>query len=238
MWSGLFGGAAIFMAYEGFQLLSYEYDRIKEPKKYFMPVLISATVFVVLLYILVALGATFIGGASSLINFKEIALSIAAKKAFGNTGIIIITISAGFATTAAINSTLFSTAQLTKRIANDNELPKFFSHTNSNDVPDRSIILLGALAGLLAVIGSLSALVEAASLVFVCTFGIVNWQCYKESDKRKWIPIIGIVIALITAVGLLLRVIISKPIAFGGLVLVLVLILLGRRQLLKHTTRK
>lgn len=232
-WSGLIGGAAIFMAYEGFQLLSYEYDRIDQPKKYFMPVLISAVVFVVLMYIAVALGATMLGGAASLISFKQIALSIVAQKVLGQTGVVIMTVAAGFATAAAINSTLFSTANLSKNISEKNELPDWFNHTNGNDVPDRSIILLGALAGTLAVLGSLSALVEAASLVFLCTFGVVNWLAYREKGKRKWIPAIGVALAIVTGLALIFRLGISKPLALGGLLLVMVLIMLGRPYLIK-----
>lgn len=234
MWSALIGGGAIFMGYEGFQLLSYEYDRIKDPKKNFMPVMLSAVVFVVLLYIIVALGATFIGGAASLVDFKAIALSITAQKAFGTTGVVIMAIAAGFATAAAINSTLFSTANLTKSIAEANELPKWFKHTNSKGIPDRAIILLGSLAGLMAVAGSLTALVEAGSLIFIVTFGTVNWLCYRESDKRKWIPAIGTAIAAITALTLLFRVAISKPVAFGGLLFIVLLVILGRPMLLRH----
>ena len=232
LWSGFLGGAVIFMAYEGFQLLSYEYDRIKNVQKTFMPVLLSAVIFVVILYIIVSLGATMLGGAASLISFKEIALSVAAQKALGSTGVIIMTVAAGFATAAAINSTLFSTANLSKNIAKKNELPAWFDHTNSNNVPDRSIILLGSLAGILAILGSLSSLVEAASLVFLCTFGIVNWLAYRESEKRKWLPAVGIGIAIINAVGLMFRLVISKPVALGALVMVVLLIVLGRPFLL------
>lgn len=238
MWSALFGGAAIFMAYEGFQLLSYEYDKIKNPKQLFMPVLVSAAVFVVIVYIVVALGATFLGGAATMIDFKEIALSVAAEKALGMPGLIVMTIAAGFATSAAINSTLFSTAQLSNRVAKDGEIPPWFRHKNAQDVPDRSIIFLGFWAGVLAIIGSLSSLVEAASLVFATTFGIVNWLCFHESQKRKWIPAIGVLLAVITAVSLLFRVAISKPFAFGGLALLLTLILLGRPLLMKHFQKK
>lgn len=232
LWSGFLGGAVIFMAYEGFQLLSYEYDRIKDVQKNFMPVLVSAVIFVVILYIIVSLGATMLGGASALIGFKEIALSIAAQKAMGGTGVIIMTVAAGFATAAAINSTLFSTANLSKNIAKKNELPAWFNHTNNNGVPDRSIVLLGVLAGLLAVLGSLSSLVEAASLVFLCTFGIVNWLAYQKSDRRKWVPAVGIGIAIINGLGLMFRLVISKPIALGALVLIVLLIILGRPFLL------
>ncbi|GAA4310219.1 hypothetical protein GCM10023115_34630 [Pontixanthobacter gangjinensis] len=233
VWSSLFGGAAIFMAYEGFQLLTYEYDKIDKPEKSFMPTLMSAVIFVVLLYATVALGATMLGGATSMISFKEIALSIAAETAFGKTGLIVMTVAAGFATAAAINSTLFSTANLAKRIASQNELPSWFDHTNKKDVPDRSIILIGILAGVLAIIGSLSSLVEAASLAFLFTFGIVNWIAYRESDKRKWIPMTGIIIGILVGLALIFRLVISKPIALAGILGLVLLIILGRPYLLR-----
>ena len=232
-WSSIIGGASIFMAYEGFQLLTYEYDKMKKPEKNFMPTLMSAVIFVVLLYITVAIGATMLGGAITLVSFKEIALSVAAKAAFGTTGLVVMTVAAGFATMAAINSTLFSTANLAKRIASKNELPAWFDHTNKNDVPDRSIIIFGALAGLLAIIGSLSSLVEAASLVFLFTFGIVNWIAYRESDKRKWIPLMGIIIGALVGLALIFRLVISKPVALAGILILVLLIVLGRPYLLK-----
>ena len=234
MWSGLIGGAAIFMAYEGFQLLSYEYNRIEKPEKNFMPVLISAVIFVVILYILVAVGATMLGGASTVISFKQIALSIIAQKSFGTTGVWVMTLAAGFATAAAINSTLFSTANLSKNIANQKELPPWFQHTNKNDVPDRSIILLGSIAGIMAVTGSLSSLVEAASLIFLCTFGVVNWLAYQESPKKKWIPMLGLAVGFLTGIALVFRLIISKPIAVGALLLIVIFIVLGRPYILRQ----
>jgi len=221
------------MAYEGFQLLTYEYDKIKNPEKSFMPTLMSAVIFVVILYAVVALGATMVGGATSMISFKEIALSISAESAFGKTGLIVMTVAAGFATAAAINSTLFSTANLSKRIASQNELPSWFNHTNKNDVPDRSIIVLGTLAGTLAIVGSLSSLVEAASLAFLFTFGIVNWIAYRESEKRKWIPLMGIIIGILVGLALIFRLVISKPIALGGILALVLLIIMGRPYLLK-----
>jgi len=234
IWSALIGGGAIFMGYEGFQLLTYEYDNIKDPEKNFMPVILSAVIFVVVLYIVVALGATFLAGAGSLVEFKAIALSITSQKAFGTPGVIIMAVAAGLATAAAINSTLFSTANLTKTISQANELPSWFKHTNSKNIPDRAIILLGTLAGVFAVAGSLTALVEAASLVFVMTFGAVNWLCYREHDSKRWIPLIGIFIAVITIITLLFRVAVSKPVAFGALVLIILLVILGRPFVLKQ----
>ena len=109
----------------------------------------------------------------------------------------------------------------------------WFDHTNKNDVPDRSIIVLGTLAGTLAIVGSLSSLVEAASLAFLFTFGIVNWIAYRESEKRKWIPLMGIIIGILVGVALIFRLVISKPVALGGILAVVLLIIMGRPYLLK-----
>ncbi|MFD2434209.1 hypothetical protein ACFSO9_12075 [Mesonia maritima] len=103
-----------------------------------------------------------------------------------------------------------------------------------NDVPDRSIILLGVLAGILAIIGSLSSLVEAASLAFLFTFGIVNWIAYRELNKKKWIPLLGIIIGCLVGGALIFRLIISKPIALGGILAIVLLIILGRPYVLKQ----
>lgn len=238
VYSSLVGGAAIFMAYEGFQLLTYEYDKIKNAQKNFMPVLIIAVIFVVVLYIIVALGATMLGGAVSMVNFKEIALSIAAGKAFGQTGVILMTIAAGFATAAAINSTLYSTANLSKNIADMGELPKWFDKTNKNNVPGRSIVVLGTLAGVLSVMGSLSSLVEGASLIFLCTFGIVNWLAYRESKSNRWIPVLGILFSIVIAIALAFRLAVSKPYISGFMLILILLIILGRPMLLRKTKKK
>ncbi len=237
-WSAFIGGAAIFMAYEGFQLLTYEYEKIKNPGKIFVPTILSAVVFVVITYIVVTLGATMLGGALDLVQYKEIALSIAAEKQLGSAGLIVMTVAAGFATTAAINSTLYSTASLSSHISEKGELPNWFDHRNRNDIPDRSVILIGSLAALLAVVGSLSSLVEAASVVFLITFSTVNYLAYKKLDNRKWIPVVGLVVAALVGLALLFRLVLTKPVAFGGLLFFAFLVILGRPYLLKKMGKR
>ena len=222
------------MAYEGFQLLTYEYEKVKNPKKIFVPTIVSAVIFVIITYIIVTLGAAMLGGAFDLVQYKEIALSIAAKKQLGTTGLVVMTVAAGFATTAAINSTLYSPPPRCRTtLRKKGELPGWFRHKNKNDIPDRSVILIGCLAGLLAVLGSLSSLVEAASLVFLITFSTVNFLAWKKLKKRRWIPMVGIVVAGLIGLALLFRLIVTKPAALGGLIFIALLVILGRPFLLK-----
>ena len=233
LWSAPIGAAAIFVSYEGFQLLTYEYDEIENPKKILSPAILSGVAFVIVLYALVAVGAVSLAGALTTITEKQVALAVAAKQAIGMPGLIILVIAAAFATAAAINSTLFSTAKLAERVAEDGEFPKWMEHKNSNDVPDRAVILLGTLAAILAVTGSLSTLVECASLVFLFTFGTVNALAIKHIETRTWIPWTGIIVGGIIMLILLFRLALIAPVGLGILTFLAFIVIFVRPTILK-----
>lgn len=234
IWGAGIGAASIFMSYEGFQLLAYEYDEIKQPKKILTPALMSAVFFVIVVYAVVAVGATMLAGSLAIVDQKQVALSVAAEVLAGRWGVIVMTVAAGCATAAAINSTLFSTAKLSRRVADDGELPTWFEHRNSHDVPDRAIIFLGTLAALLAVVGSLSTLVEAASLVFLFTFGTVNWIATQYLSANRWIPWLGVGIAGAIALVLVLRLAILTPLTLALLAGFGLVAMVGRPMILKR----
>ena len=217
-WAAPIGAATIFMSYEGFQLLTYEYSEIKNPQKTLVPAVLSGVVAVILIYVAVSCGATMIAGANTIVDQKEVALSVAARQAVGLPGLVVMTVAAAFATAAAINSTLFSTARLAKRVADDGELPKFVEHRNGNGIPDRAVMALGVFSALLASAGSLSTLVEAASLAFLFTFGAVNLIALRELEAWRWIPVVGTVLASIVALLLVIRLLLTALVPFLVLV--------------------
>ncbi|QQR88988.1 MAG: amino acid permease [Myxococcales bacterium] len=171
--AALFGAASIFMAYEGFQLLTYDYDDIADPKKTLPRAVLSAIALVAIVYVIVALGTAMLIGADQVVEHKEVALAIAGRKVLGTAGLIGVTVAAAFSTGSAINATLFATARLAYTVAEDGELPAFVDHKNKNGIPDRAVIAFGGLAALLVTFGTLTTLVEAASLAFLFTFTVV-----------------------------------------------------------------
>ncbi|MFH2050443.1 MAG: APC family permease [bacterium] len=187
--AALFGTASVFMAYEGFQLLTYDYDDIEEPEKTLPRAVLSAIIVVIIVYVVVAIGTTMLIGADQVVQNKEVALAIARRQALGTIGLVVVTIAAAFSTRSAINSTLFATARLVYEVAEDGELPALLDHKNKAGVPNRAVIGLGTMAVILAVFGTLTILVEAASLAFLFTFAIVCGLAFRQ--RAGWRLITG-----------------------------------------------
>jgi amino acid transporter len=238
-WStAIIGAATIFMAYEGFQLLSYDYEDIKNPTKTLPRATISAVIAVIFIYVLVALGSTMLVGAETLIQEKEVALSIAGKQAFGITGLVLVTIAAAFSTGSAINATLFSTGRLMETVAKKKDLPHIFVKENNANIPYYAIIIMAGLASVLATIGSLNTLVDAASLIFLITFAIVNFICYQQKMKYRIISLIGSIACLIAILLSSYEQFQNRPIPLIIILVLILLVLIGRPFILKKMNDK
>lgn len=231
--NSIIGAATIFIAYQGFQLLSYDYKDIENPQRILPLATLTSVVAVIILYIMVTLGATMIVGADVMVKEKEVALSLAGKAIWGTTGLILVTIAAAFSTASAINSTLFSTSRLIEDIAEKNDLPMAFSQVNKKHIPYVGLISVGAVAAGLSMLGSLNSLVSATSLIFLFTFGVVNYVAFDSKVPYRWISMIGIIgctIAIIVDVKSLYH---SSPGALVFLGLMILFAVFGRTFILK-----
>lgn len=209
--SALFGAVSVFMAYEGFQLLAYDYEDIARPQKTLPLAVLSAIIVVILVYVVVALGTAMLVGADQIVAHQEVSLSIAGRRAFGMIGLVAVTIAAAFSTGSAINSTLFATARLCHEVAKGGELPEVIDHKNAAGVPDRAIMGIGALSAILAAFGSLSILVEAASLAFLFTFTVVCGIAFRERAGVRFLTGFGTLSGATATAGLVIRLSTKNP---------------------------
>ncbi len=200
----LVGTGVVFMAYEGFQLLSYDYDEMKDAPRTIavaMPLAIGVTTAV---YILVALGAGMLAGADDIVKQEEVALAVAGREALGAFGFYAVSLAAVFSAASAINATVFATARLAEHAARDEELPGIFAKRSSRDVPWAGITLIAAAAIVLVVIGGIESLVEGASFVFLLIFALVNAIAWIRRADSRWIALAGLAGSLSAAVMLVL----------------------------------
>jgi amino acid transporter len=232
--AALFGAASVFMAYEGFQLLTYDYEDIENPEKTLPRAVLSAIVVVIIVYILVAIGTAMLIGADQVVQHQEVSLAIAGQKAWGTVGLIIVTIAAAFSTGSAINSTLFATARLSKTVAEAGELPASVGNLNKRGIPDRAVIALGSMAALLAAIGTLGTLVEAASLAFLFTFAIVCGLAFHQQAGSRMITGFGAIAGTLAAIALIVRLMQDDPLALLVLGILVLIAVFGRPIILRR----
>ncbi|MCO6511376.1 MAG: APC family permease [Aridibacter famidurans] len=232
--SALLAAASVFMAYEGFQLLAYDYEDIGQPDKTLPRATLTAIAVVIAVYVAVALGTAMLVGADQVVEHKEVALSIAGAKAAGLTGLVIVTVAAAFSTGSAINSTLFATARLVRKVASEGELPAALDRRNKAGVPEWAVVGLGALSAVFALFGSIDSLVESASIAFLITFSFVCSLAFKEGAGSRFITGPGALGAALAAIALGYRLVTENPLALGFLASVILAAVFIRPLLLRR----
>jgi amino acid transporter len=167
------GGMVIFVAYEGFELISNAAEDVRNPRRTLPWALYLSVGIVIALYVLVAVvtvGTLTIGqvrGASSYV------LAEAARPSLGQVGFVLVAVAALLSTTSAINATLYGTARLSWTIARSGELPEAFD----KKVWDRPIEGLLVTTGLTLVVANafdLNSIALTGSAAFLIIFAAVN----------------------------------------------------------------
>lgn len=193
----VFAVGAIFVSFEGFQLLTYELDAIEGGTDTLQTGILASIAISTGIYLLVAFVTTSLLSPAAILQHKETVLAFAAAEIFGpglirSVAYLLVAVAALFSTASAINATLFGTARLTERIAQDDELPQVFSFRNSAGIPTRSILLIGGLTAVFTVLGSLEQITTFASVAFVLIFGLVNFLCWHDDQiEATIVPLAG-----------------------------------------------
>jgi len=198
------GGMVIFVAYEGFELIANAAPDITNPEKNIPRAYYFSVIFVILLYIIIALVTVGSLPFSKIATAQDYVLAEAAKPMLGKTGFIIITIAALISTFSAINASLLGGSRVNYEIAEDDELPHHFLAKLWNQPIG---LLITAIATLILVnILNLESISTAGSVGFLLIFGIVNFVGFrlsKQTKSNKIIPMAGFVLCMIATVILI-----------------------------------
>lgn len=175
-------GMMIFVAYEGFELIANAAEEIKNPKKNLPRAFYGSVLFVILLYILIAIISVGTVPESELLAAKDYALAIAAKPALGQVGFTIVSIAALLATFSAINATIYGNARLGYIVAIEGELPKLLTKER-REIPFMGVIVTLFFSLILANSINLDSIAIIGSASFLLIFFIVNVSAFKLRKK-------------------------------------------------------
>ncbi len=198
------GGMIIFVAYEGFELIANAAPDIINPEKNIPRAYYYSVVFVIILYIIIAIVTIGSLPFSEISTAQDYVLAEAAKPMLGKVGFSIITIAALISTFSAINASLYGGSKVNYELAEDDELPQHFLFKLWNQPIGLMITSIATL--ILVNTLDLESISTTGSVGFLLIFGVVNFAGFKLSKEiqgNKIIPFSGFVLSLIALIILI-----------------------------------
>ncbi len=185
--------AISFVAFQGWQLLFYDQERIENPTETIRRAIYVSIPVAVAIYVLVALVTTNLAPAA-IQQRPHVALADAASAmlqyfGLGSLGFLIVSVSALFSTGSAINATLFSAGHFAKKLVSGDLLPDQLADADADGVPTRAVLVLGGITAAFSAWGSLGAITSFASLAFVVVFGAASLLALRERDREAINPL-------------------------------------------------
>ena len=199
-------GMVIFVAYEGFELIANAAPDIKDPEKNIPRAYYGSVIFVIFLYIIIAIITVGSLEFSVIATAQDYVLAEAAKPMLGKLGFTIITVAALISTFSAINASLYGGSKVNYEIAEDNELPKEFTRKLWNQ--PIGLIITAIATVILVNTLELESISTAGSVGFLLIFGVVNYTGYKlakDIGAKKIIPLIGAIACFLAMLALLVQ---------------------------------
>jgi len=199
-------GMVIFVAYEGFELIANTAPDIENPKENIPKAYFYSVIFVIILYIIIAIITVGSLGFDEISTAKDYVLAEAAKPMLGQVGFTIITVAALISTFSAINASLYGGSRVSYELAEDDELPTQLTCQLWNQPVGLMITTIGTL--ILVNLLDLESISTAGSVGFLIIFAAVNFVGFKlheEIKGRKVISLIGFLSCSVALLALLVQ---------------------------------
>lgn len=200
-------GAMIFVAFEGFELITNAVGETKDPDRNLPRSIYWSIIITTLIYLGVAYVAIGSLTRGALFDAKEYALAVAAEPSLGNLGRVMVGLAAMLATSSAINATAFGSSRMMAVMATDKVLPRAFSfRSREADVPWLAIVAITALAAMFTAFNSLDTIASFSSLTFLIVslgVAVANWKLSKQTESSRLVIGASILVSLVTIALLL-----------------------------------
>ena len=214
--SVLAAGMAIFVAYEGFELIANAAPDMKNPERTIPRAFYGSVLLVLLLYVVVALVTVGTVPDARIAQVKDYALAEAARPAMGQIGFMVVALSALLATFSAINATIYGSARLGFALAKDGELPDVLERKVWNE-PVLGVLTAGGLSLLAANLINLSSIAMIASGGFLLIFAATNAAAVrlaKDTGGSLWVSSAAALACVGALVSLVWETVQTNPLAF------------------------
>lgn len=201
----LFAAALIFIAYEGFGLITNTAGDMENPQKTLPRALYLSVFIVILIYVSVSMNVVGHLSIAEIIAAKDYALAQAAVPFLGRIGFVIIVLTALLSTASAINATLYGGTNVSYMIAKEGELPEFFERKVFGRAREGLFITIVLVIFFLNTL-PLDRIAMLGSAVFLIIYGSVNVAHLKLLKETRanlyliWLAIAADAISLLVLI--------------------------------------
>ncbi len=217
--SGVFLGAAvIFVAYEGFQLITNAVHETRDPDRDIPWGIYGSILITGLIYLVLAVVAVGTLSLAQIESAEEYALAQVAQPILGNAGRVLIGLAALMATSSAINSTLFGASRMIAEMAGQRMMPRLFTQRDRKGVPWAAVVAMTGAGLAFALLGSLSVIAEFSSMTFLLVsigVSLANLKLRGQTGAKIRIALAGLVLMVITVVTILIYLAVTNPAELG-----------------------
>lgn len=200
------GGMVIFVAYEGFELIANAAPDIKNPEKNIARSYFISVLFVIALYVAIAVIAVGSLPFDDIARAQDYVLAEAAKPLLGKIGFTIITLAALISTFSAINASLYGGSRVSFELAEDDELPHELSKYCWNQ--PIGLAITAVLTLIIANTLDLESISTAGSIGFLLIFAMVNYVAFKKASDiqgKRMVALMATLLCLIALAALIVQ---------------------------------
>lgn len=185
----LFGAGIVFLAYQGFELITNAAEDVSNPEITLPKALYLSVVLVIFIYVSISFAVIGNLSISEIENSKDYVLAAAAKPFLGVMGFRIMALAALISTSSAINAALYGGANISYLLAKEGCLPVFFERK----VWERGTEGLFITSGLVILASNflpqdgIGMLVSTSLLIIYIAVNASHLYLLKETGARPWI---------------------------------------------------
>ncbi len=207
-------GALIFVAFEGFQLITNAVTETENPDRDIPRGIYGAIAITSAIYILLAVVAIGNLPEERIIAAEEYALAEAARPVLGEAGVLLVGVAALLATSSAINATVFGAARLMAEMAREGRMPAAFARRNMDNVPWIATLVLITLGSAFTLAGGLNVIASFSSMTFLLVsigVSVANWRLREKTKAAPWAVLAGIGLMSVTVLLLIVHLARNEP---------------------------
>ncbi len=201
-------GALIFVAFEGFQLITNTVCETKNPDRDIPRGIYLSILITSIIYILLAIVGIGNLPLDDLIKAEAYALAAAAKPVLGNAGAVLVAVAALMATSSAINATVFGASRMMASMGADHVMPPIMAKNSERGVPFVAVGVLTGAGIVFAVLGGLKVIAAFSSMTFLVVsilVSVANLRLLGQTKASLWLIWLGLALMCTTVLLLIIH---------------------------------